>query len=64
MGEEGLASQLAWLKPFGLFCVGRYWVKGLRIASKQNQQPDQEDEGDDGVPRQGHHGEGLQEILL
>ncbi len=63
MGEESLASQLTWQKPFGLFSVGRSWVKCLSSASKQNRRPDQEDEGGDGVPRQGHRGEGLQEIL-
>jgi hypothetical protein len=28
VGEEGLASQLTWQQPFGLFCVRRLWVIG------------------------------------
>ncbi len=64
MGEESLASQLAWLQSFGLFCVWCTWIKGQRSSLQQYRGPEQEDEGGDGVLRQGHRGEDLQEILL
>ena len=64
MGEEDLASQLPWLQPFGLFCVGRLWIKGQSKVSQQNQGPDPKDQGGDGVPRQEHRGEGLQAVQV
>jgi hypothetical protein len=50
------------MQPFGLFYVGRLLVICQGKASQQNRGPDPEDQGGDGVPRQGHRGEGLQEI--
>jgi hypothetical protein len=61
VGEGDLASQLPWLKPFGqfFFFVGRLWIKRQSKASQQNQWPDPEDQGGDGVPRKEHRGEDL-----
>ncbi len=64
VGEEGLASQLTWLQPFGLFCVWRLSVTGQCKASQQNWGPDPEDEGGDDVPWQGHQGEDLLEVKV
>ncbi len=64
VGGEGLASQLALLQPFWLYCMGRLWMKGQCKVSQQIQWSDPEDKGGDGVPRQGHHGEGLHEIQV
>ncbi len=64
MGEGDLASQLTWLQPFGLFCVGRFWIKGQSEASQQNQEPDPENQGGNGVPRQEHRGENLQDFQV
>ncbi len=62
VGEGGLSSLLSWLQPFWLFCVGRLWIIGHCNVSQQIQWSDPEDEGGDGVPRQGHPGEGLHEL--
>ncbi len=64
VGEEGLASQQTWLQPFELFCGGRLWVIDEYKASQQKRWPDQEDEGSDGVPFQGHRGEGLLDVKV
>ncbi len=64
VGEGDLASQLTCLQPFGLFCVGRFWIKGHSKVSQQIQGSDPEDKGGDGVPRQGHCGEGLHELQV
>jgi hypothetical protein len=47
-----------WLQPFGRFYVGQF------KASQQNQEPDPKDQGGDGLPRQEHRGEGLQEVQV
>jgi hypothetical protein len=62
VGDGGLTSQPAQLQSFGLFLVGRLWVIGQYKASQKNWGPDPKDEGGDGVPWQGHHGEGLLEV--
>ncbi len=62
VGRGDLASQLAWLQAFWLFCMWRLWIRGQRKVSQQIQRSDPEDEGGDGVPRQGHPGEGLHEL--
>ncbi len=64
VGEGVLASQLTLLKPFGLFCVGRLWVIGQCKVSQKNRVSEPEDEGGDGVLRQGHRGEGLLVVQL
>ncbi len=64
VGRGGLASQLAWLQAFWLFCMWRLWIKGQSKVSQQIQESDPEDEGDDGVPCQGHHGEGLHKLQV
>ncbi len=62
VGEGDLASQLPCLQPCGQFCVGRFGVEGQSTASQLNKGPDLEDQGGDGVPRQEHRGEGLEEV--
>jgi hypothetical protein len=62
VGGGGLASQLASLQPFSLFCVGRIWAMGQCKVSQQNRGSDPEDKGGDGVPHQEHRGKGLQEL--
>jgi hypothetical protein len=47
VGQGGLASQLTWLQPFGLFCVWRFSVIGQCKVSQKNPGPDPEDEGVD-----------------
>ncbi len=64
VGEGDLASQLTCLQPFGLFSVGRLWIKGQGKVSDQIQGSDPEDKGGDGVPRQGHRGEGLHDLQV
>jgi len=64
VGQGGLASQLTCLQPFGLFCVWRFSVIGQCKVSQQNPEPDPEDEGVDGLPEQGHRGEGLLEVQV
>ncbi len=59
-----MASQLPLQQPCGLFCVGRLWIEGQSTASQLNQGPDLEDQGSDGVPRQEHRGEDLQEVQV
>jgi hypothetical protein len=60
--EGDLASQLPWLQPFVLYYIGRLWIKGQFKASKRNREPTPKDQGGDGVLREEHHGEGLQEV--
>ena len=62
VGGGGLASQLAWLLLFSLFCVRRIWSVGQCKAFQQNRGSYPEDEGGDGVLQQGHRGERLQEL--
>ena len=62
--REGLASQLAWLQAFWLICMWRLWIKGQSKVSQQIQGSDPEDEGGDGVPCQGHPGEGLHKLQV
>ncbi len=62
VGDGGLTSQPAQLQSFGLFHVGRLWVIGQCNASQKNWGPGPKDKGGDGVPWQGHHGEGLLEV--
>jgi hypothetical protein len=64
VGRGGLASQLAWLQAFWLICMWRLWIKGQSKVSQQIQGSDPEDEGGDGVPCQGHHGEGLHKLQV
>ncbi len=64
LGEGGLSSLLSWLQAFWLFCVGRLWFIGHCKVSQQIQWSDPEHEGGDGVPRQGHPGEGLHELQV
>ncbi len=64
MGEEDLVSQLHCLQPCGLFSVGRFWIEDQSTASQLKQGPDLEDQGVDGIPRQEHHGDGLQEVQV
>jgi hypothetical protein len=64
VGKGGLASQLTWPQPFGLFCVWRFSVIGQCKVSQQNPGPDPEDEGVDGLPWLGYHGEGLLEVQV
>ncbi len=64
VGQGDPASQLTCLQPFGLFCVWRFSVIGQCKVSQQNPEPDPEDEGVDGLPGQGHRGEGLLEVQV
>jgi hypothetical protein len=59
-----LASQLAWLQAFWLFCMWRLWIIGQSKVSQQIQGSDPEDEGGDGVPCQGHPGESLHKLQV
>ncbi len=64
VGRGDLASQLAWLQTYWLFCMWRLWIKGQSKVLQQIQRSDPEDEGGGGVPRQGHPGEGLHELQV
>ncbi len=64
VGEGDLASQLHCLQRCGLFCVRCFWTEDHSTATQLNQGPDLEDKRGDGVPRQEHRGEGLQEVQV
>ncbi len=64
VGRGSLASQLAWLQAFWIFFMWRLWIMGQSKVSQQIEGSDPEDEGGDGVPYQGHPGEGLHKLQV
>ena len=56
-GPKAFQTELLWIN----YCVA-FLSKLLTEPLTKNIGPERENEGDDGVPRQGHHGQGLQDV--
>jgi hypothetical protein len=63
VGEADLASQLTWLQPFGLICVGRLWIKVRAKPHNKTKNLILKIRGW-WCPRQEHRGEHLQEVQV
>ncbi len=59
VGQGDLASQLT---IWTILCWASPSYIGQGKTSQQNRGPDPEDQGGDGVPGQGHRGEGIQVV--
>ncbi len=59
-----LASQLPSPEALWTIIRGAFLNEGQSTALQLNQDADLEDQGGDGVPRQEHYGEGLQEVQV
>ena len=59
---RGLGKGSVWPQSFPDCSPLDYLLCGVSESLTKNGDPDHEDEADDGVPRQGHHGQGLQDV--